>query len=46
MRWNHAFVQMNQVVFMPLLRRWFGRHAVAAAFLLSGLLHELAISLR
>ncbi|GIH11044.1 hypothetical protein Rhe02_91110 [Rhizocola hellebori] len=44
LRWNHAFVQMNQVVFMPALRRRFGRHAAVAAFLLSGLLHELAIS--
>ncbi len=44
LRWNLAFVQMNQVVFMPALRRRFGRHATVAAFLLSGLLHELAIS--
>ncbi|NUT33199.1 MAG: hypothetical protein HOV79_09005 [Hamadaea sp.] len=44
-RWNLAFVEMNQVVFLPWLRPVFGRHAIAAAFVLSGLLHELAISL-
>lgn len=43
-RWNLAFVEMNQVVFLPWLRPFFGRHAIAAAFILSGLLHELAIS--
>ncbi|MFC7483623.1 hypothetical protein ACFQX7_31410 [Luedemannella flava] len=36
---------MNHVVFAPLARRWFGRHAGVALFALSGLLHEAAISL-
>ncbi|GAA1781735.1 hypothetical protein GCM10009682_00030 [Luedemannella flava] len=40
-----AFVEMNHVVFAPLARRWFGRHAGVALFALSGLLHEAAISL-
>jgi alginate O-acetyltransferase complex protein AlgI len=44
-RWNVAFVEMNQVVFLPWLRRHLGRAAHAAVFVLSGLLHELAISL-
>ena len=44
-RWNAAFVEMNQVVFLPLLSRHCGRWANQVAFLLSGLLHELAISL-
>jgi alginate O-acetyltransferase complex protein AlgI len=45
LRWNTAFVEMNQVVFVPWLRRRFGTASHPAAFLLSGLLHELAISL-
>jgi Membrane bound O-acyl transferase family len=44
-RWNVAFVEMNQVVFLPWLQRYCGRWAPQAAFVLSGLLHELAISL-
>jgi alginate O-acetyltransferase complex protein AlgI len=44
-RWNVAFVEMNQIIFLPALRRVFGRGAYAATFVLSGLLHELAISL-
>jgi alginate O-acetyltransferase complex protein AlgI len=44
-RWNTAFVEMNHVVFAPLARRWFGRHAGTALFALSGVLHEAAISL-
>jgi Membrane bound O-acyl transferase family len=44
-RWNIAFVEMNQVVFLPWLRRHLGRAAHPAVFVLSGLLHELAISL-
>jgi alginate O-acetyltransferase complex protein AlgI len=45
LRWNTAFVEMNQVVFMPWLRAHLGRGAHVGAFVLSGLLHELAISL-
>lgn len=45
-RWNRPFVEMNKVLFLPLLNRWMGRKsAVTGAFLISGLLHELAISL-
>jgi alginate O-acetyltransferase complex protein AlgI len=44
-RWNVAFVEMNQVVVVPFLRRFLGRYARAGAFVVSGLLHELAISL-
>ena len=43
-RWNIAFVEMDQVLFMPRLRRWFGPWAPAAMLVLSGLLHELALS--
>jgi alginate O-acetyltransferase complex protein AlgI len=43
-RWNLAYVELNQVLFLPPLRRWFGRGAVPAAFVLSGAVHELAIS--
>jgi alginate O-acetyltransferase complex protein AlgI len=45
-RWNLAFSEMTAVsVFRP-LRNWIGtRGATAAAFLFSGVLHELAISL-
>jgi hypothetical protein len=44
LRWNTAYVEMNRVVFGPLARRWFGRRANAGIFLISGLLHEAAIS--
>ena len=44
-RWNLAFVQMNRILFMGPLVQWFGiRKAVAGSFLISGILHELAIS--
>lgn len=44
-RWNLAFVEMNRLLFLKPLRRWFGlRHAVTATFVLSGLFHELALS--
>ncbi|WP_232665478.1 MBOAT family protein [Pseudonocardia sp. TRM90224] len=44
-RWNLAYVELNQVLFVPLLRRRVGRRgALAAAFVLSGVFHELAIS--
>lgn len=44
-RWNVAFVEMNQIVFMPTLRQFMPTgSAVFAVFLLSGILHEIAIS--
>jgi len=44
-RWNLAFVQMNRILFMqPLVRAMGLRRAVFAVFLISGVLHELAIS--
>ena len=45
-RWNRPFVEMNKVLFLPLLNRWMSpTAAVTGAFLISGVLHELAISL-
>jgi alginate O-acetyltransferase complex protein AlgI len=44
-RWNLAFVEMNQWLFLRLAHRYFGgRGARLALFALSGLLHELALS--
>jgi alginate O-acetyltransferase complex protein AlgI len=44
-RWNTAYVELNQVLFLPPLRRLLGRRrSLIAAFLLSGVFHELAIS--
>lgn len=44
-RWNRPFVEMNRIFFMPAMTRRFGiRFAVFSAFLISGFLHELAIS--
>lgn len=44
-RWNRPFVEMNRLLFRPLLKPVLGRKAtVVALFLLSGALHELAIS--
>ena len=44
-RWNLAFVQMNRILFMrPLVKRFGIRGAVIGSFIISGLLHELAIS--
>ncbi len=43
-RWNIAFVEMNKEVFLPFFRKFSGiRTAVFLAFVISGLLHELAI---
>jgi hypothetical protein len=40
-----AFVEMDQIFFLPSLRRWLGkRGAILGVFLVSGLLHEFAIS--
>ena len=45
-RWNRPIVEMNRVLFMPLLESFLERRAaVMGAFIISGLLHELAISL-
>jgi hypothetical protein len=44
-RWNLPFVEMNRRLFLPGLLRRFGiRGAVMGVFLVSGLLHEMAIS--
>ena len=43
-RWNVAFVEMDLVLFMPRLRRIAGPLAPLLMLLLSGILHELAIS--
>src|SRR5262249_18377128 len=44
-RWNLAFVEMNRVLFLaPLNRRLGARAGLFALFVVSGLLHELAIS--
>ena len=43
-RWNVAFVEMDLVLFMPRLRRISPRLAPFLMLLLSGVLHELAIS--
>jgi len=45
-RWNLAFRDLARIfVFRPVLRRWGIVYAVAAAFLFSGILHDLLISL-
>lgn len=44
-RWNRPFVEMNRLLFRPLLKPLLGRQGtVVALFLISGLLHELALS--
>jgi alginate O-acetyltransferase complex protein AlgI len=44
-RWNTAFVEMNKRIFIPWLARHIGvKRALLATFLVSGLLHDLAIS--
>ena len=44
-RWNRPFVELNKIFFMPWLVRRFGmKSAIFVIFLISGLLHELAIS--
>jgi alginate O-acetyltransferase complex protein AlgI len=43
-RWNRPFVEMDRVVFLPLLAGLPPRAARFVVFLISGLLHELAIS--
>jgi D-alanyl-lipoteichoic acid acyltransferase DltB (MBOAT superfamily) len=44
-RWNTAFRDLaHQFVFRPLVRRWGGTWALAASFVFSAFVHELAIS--
>lgn len=44
-RWNVAFVEMDRALLIPLLRRSLSRRVAAfGVFLISGVLHELAIS--
>lgn len=44
-RWNRPFVEMNKLLFAPLLSGYLSRsNSTLALFLLSGLLHELALS--
>ena len=44
-RWNRAFRDLtNRHVFRPLVPRWGVQRSLFAAFLLSGLVHELVIS--
>jgi Membrane bound O-acyl transferase family len=45
-RWNRGFAEMTSLaVYRPLVRRLGARGAYLAAFIMSGLLHEVAISL-
>ena len=45
-RWNTAFRDLaHQLVYRPLARSWGARRAMAAVFLFSGVLHDIAISL-
>jgi hypothetical protein len=44
-RWNRPFVEMDRLLFLPPLTKRFGlRRGVLGVFLISGLLHEMAIS--
>jgi len=44
-RWNLAFVEMDRILFLKPLIRWFGRTgAILGVFVISGLLHEMAVS--
>lgn len=44
-RWNLPFVEMDRRLFLPTLVSWLGmRRAVWGVFVVSGLLHEMAIS--
>lgn len=44
-RWNRPFVEMNRLLFQPIFSRVLTRgQTVLALFLISGLLHELALS--
>ena len=45
-RWNRPFVEMNRLLFQPLLPASLSKESsILALFLLSGVLHELALSL-
>lgn len=44
-RWNTAFVEMDKILFFPLLKKYLSTPvAVLGVFLISGFLHELGIS--
>jgi hypothetical protein len=43
-RWNRAFVEMDRLLFVPLLRPLGPVGSLIGVFVISGLLHELAIS--
>jgi len=43
-RWNLAFIEMDRLLFVPLLRRVGTVGSLIGVFVISGLLHELAIS--
>lgn len=44
-RWNLAFVEMNQLIFLPIFRKRFSpRTATFLIFIISALLHEYALS--
>lgn len=45
LRWNRPFVEMNKLLFRPLLKRRFSpATTIVLLFVISGLLHEMAIS--
>lgn len=45
LRWNRPFVEMNKLLFQPLLASRFSKgQTVIALFVISGVLHELALS--
>ena len=44
-RWNLAFVEMDRILFLRPMRRWLGpRGALFGVYMVSGLLHEFALS--
>ncbi len=43
-RWNRPFVEMNKLLFRPLLKPMLGGSTALALFAISGALHELALS--
>jgi hypothetical protein len=43
-RWNLAFVEMDRLLFVPLLRQLGPMGSLIGVFVISGLLHELAVS--
>ena len=44
-RWNSAFIEMDHILFFqPLKQKWGQTPALAATFMISGLLHEMGVS--